>query len=198
MGARAAAARLEPVSAWFARPWPLLLAGAALLATSAAAQPADPAQAGALATLLKWLPLVFLGFLFNVLVGVLAMALGTLAGLPLGLTQMAGLRPVRAAGWAVIQLLRNAPWLVLLFYVMFLLPFELHLFGLTIPLPAWAKAWSASLCPCQPTSPRSCAVGCSRSPAPSGRAPKASPSRGGRPCSWSSCRRHSGACCRPG
>lgn len=92
-----------------------------------------------LAILWKWLPLVFEGFLFNVLVGVLAMALGTLAGLPLGLTQLGG-RLVRGPGWLVIQGLRNAPWLVLLFFVMFLLPFEVHVFGLVIPLPAWGKA----------------------------------------------------------
>ena len=104
------------------------------------AQPSSPIQPSGFTILLKWLPLILYGFLFNLLVGVLAMALGTLAGLPLGLTAMAGLRPLRAGGWAVIQLLRNAPWLVLLFYVMFLLPFEVRLFGWVIPLPAWAKA----------------------------------------------------------
>ena len=120
-----------------ARRWPLLLAFAAL---AAAAGGAPSSGTGVPAALLRWLPLVFVGFLFNVLVGVLAMALGTLAGLPLGLTQMARLRAVRGTGWVVIQLLRNAPWLVLLFYVMFLLPFEVHVAGLAIPLPAWAKA----------------------------------------------------------
>lgn len=122
------------------RPFLLLAAMAGLLATAAAAQPNGPDAAGAFTVLLKWLPLVFMGFLFNVLVGVLAMALGTVAGLPLGLTQLARLHPVRAAGWVVIQLLRNAPWLVLLFYVMFLLPFEVHILGVTVPLPAWVKA----------------------------------------------------------
>ena len=121
------------------RPW-LLLATVAGLVVTAAAAPAPADQAGTVAVLLKWFPLVFVGFLFNVLVGVLAMAVGTLAGLPLGLTQMAALRPVRAVGWAVIQVLRNAPWLVLLFYVMFLLPFEIRIGGLVIPLPAWVKA----------------------------------------------------------
>lgn len=121
-----------------ARRWPLLLCFAALIA---AAGPAVPdATGGTVAALVRWFPLVLAGFLFNLLVGVLAMALGTVLGLPLGLTQMAAGRPVRAVGWVVIQFLRNAPWLVLLFYVMFLLPFELHVAGLTIPLPAWLKA----------------------------------------------------------
>lgn len=128
------------VSASLGRPFLLLATTAGLLATAAAAQPGVPGAAGAFEVLLRWLPLVFAGFMFNVLVGVLAMALGTVAGLPLGLTQLAGMRPVRAAGWVLIQGLRNAPWLVLLFYVMFLLPFEVRILGVTIPLPAWVKA----------------------------------------------------------
>ena len=128
------------MSAWLARPVWLVAAVVALVVTAAGAQPAVPGAAGAASVLLKWLPLVFAGFLFNVLVGVLAMALGTAAGVPLGLTQLAGVRVVRTGGWLVIQLLRNAPWLVMLFYVMFLLPFEVTVFGLVIPLPAWVKA----------------------------------------------------------
>jgi polar amino acid transport system permease protein len=118
---------------------------AALLALSiviadAQAQASAPARAGILEMLAKWAPLVFQGFLFNLLVGVLAMALGTLAGAALGLAQISLLAPVRTASWVATQFFRNAPWLVLLFYCMFLLPFEIRLFGLTIPLPAWAKA----------------------------------------------------------
>lgn len=123
-----------------ARRWPLLLAFGVLAALAAQAQGVAPAPAGTAAALLRWLPLVVTGFLFNVLVGVLAMALGTVAGLPLGLTQVARLRAVRGTGWVVIQLLRNAPWLVLLFYVMFLLPYEVRVAGLAVPLPAWVKA----------------------------------------------------------
>jgi polar amino acid transport system permease protein len=120
---------------WLLRPWALLALIAALITAIAMTHESDTVS-----ILLKWLPLVLLGFLVNIVVGVLAMALGTVAGLPLGMTQLAGLRVVRTSGWLVIQLLRNAPWLVLLFYVMFLLPFELHIGALTIPLPAWMKA----------------------------------------------------------
>ena len=120
-----------------ARRWPLLLAFAAVVC---AAAPDGPVLSGLPAVLVRWLPLIVSGFLFNLVVGVLAMALGTLAGLPLGLTQVARGRAVRGAGWVVIQFLRNAPWLVLLFFVMFLLPFELHVAGLVIPLPAPVKA----------------------------------------------------------
>ena len=40
----------------------------------------------------------------------------------------------------VTQLFRNSPWLVLLFLCMFLIPFEIRIFGLRIPFPDWAKA----------------------------------------------------------
>ena len=52
----------------------------AIAIADAPAQVAAPERAGILSMLAKWAPLVFKGFLFNLLVGVLAMALGTLAG----------------------------------------------------------------------------------------------------------------------
>ena len=88
------------MSAWLARPVWLVAAVVALVVTAAGAQPAVPGAPGAASVLLKWLPLVFAGFLFNVLVGVLAMALGTAAGVPLGLTQLAGCGWCgRGGGW---------------------------------------------------------------------------------------------------
>src|SRR4029450_12846552 len=50
------------------------------------------------------------------------------------------LPPVRGTSWVVVQFFRNAPWLVLLFFVMYLLPFEFHVGGMTIPFPDWIKA----------------------------------------------------------
>jgi polar amino acid transport system permease protein len=112
----------------------------AILGAEAHAQATAPGRAGILEMLVKWAPLVFKGFLFNLLVSVLAMALGTLAGAALGLAQISLLAPVRGASWVATQFFRNAPWLVLLFYCMFLLPFEIRVLGMTIPLPAWMKA----------------------------------------------------------
>ena len=155
-------------------------------------------QADTFAVLLNGCHSCSSGFLFNLLVGVLAMALGTAAGLPLGLTQLAAYRPVRASGWLLIQVLRNVPWLVLLFYVMFLLPFEVRVLGLTFPVPAWAKAVVGLALRSRPTSRKSFAAGSCPFPWSSGRARRASPSRVDRCCSWSYSRRHSGACCRPG
>ena len=38
------------------------------------------------------------------------------------------------------QIFRNAPWLVLLFYCMLLLPFEFRIGNTIIPLPGWLKS----------------------------------------------------------
>jgi polar amino acid transport system permease protein len=116
---------------------------AALLLLSAGlaeAQTSPEAKRSALAALLDWAPLLLEGFVFNIAISFLAMALGTLAGAVLGLLQISLLPPLRAGSWLVTQFFRNAPWLVLLFFCMFLLPFEFTIFGVTIPFPDWVKA----------------------------------------------------------
>ena len=117
----------------------LVLAFSIGLAEAQAQGTAAP-RASVIATMLKWAPLLFQGFLFNILVSFMSMAIGTLAGTLLGLAQISLLLPVRRTAWYATQFFRNAPWLVLLFYCMFLLPFDVNLFGFTVPLPAWFKA----------------------------------------------------------
>ncbi len=88
----------------------------------------------------RWMPfLVKSGFFFNVLISVLAMAIGTVAGAALGLGQISLHRPVRAFAWFITQLFRNSPWLVLLFIVLLAFPFEVTIFGQTIRIPDWIK-----------------------------------------------------------
>lgn len=91
-------------------------------------------------TVWKWMPLISSGFLFNLLVSAASMALGTALGVLLGLGQISLHASVRKTSWALTQFFRNAPWLVLLFFAMFLLPFELRLGAVVISLPAWLKA----------------------------------------------------------
>lgn len=117
-----------------------LATGAALLAGAAVAQGGQAQPASALAVVIRWAPLLLGGFAFNLLISVLAMAIGTAAGLGLGLAQLGRIRLVRALAWGVTQFFRNAPWLVLLFFVMFLVPFQVRIGGVTIPLPDWVKA----------------------------------------------------------
>ena len=71
---------------------------------------------------------------------VCAMSLGTAVGLALGLGQISLRGWVRRSTWFITQFFRNAPWLVLLFFAMFLLPFEITIGSITIPLPDWLKA----------------------------------------------------------
>jgi polar amino acid transport system permease protein len=125
------------------RPRTLVLLATALVVSMIAAEAQSQGAAsrpGILATLWLWTPVVFGGFLFNLLTSVLSMALGTAAGLLLGLALISLVRPVSRSAWYVTQFFRNAPWLVLLFYCMLLLPFEVSLFGQPVPLPAWLKA----------------------------------------------------------
>ena len=93
-----------------------------------------------LATLWKWTPLLATGFMWNLIMSVLAMAIGTVNGTLLGIAQMSLTPSVRKSAWFVTQFLRNAPWLVLMFYVMYLVPFQIHIGHTTIPFPDWIKA----------------------------------------------------------
>ena len=113
----------------------LFLVGCTIAGTQAKA--GDPTI---VETLWKWTPLLLRGFVFNLAISVIAMAAGTLAGIFLGFAQISPLSLVRKSAWFLTHFFRNAPWLVLLFYCMFLLPFQVTVFGVTIPLPDWVKA----------------------------------------------------------
>jgi polar amino acid transport system permease protein len=101
---------------------------------------AAPSAPSIIETILKWTPLLAQGFALNIAMSFLAMATGTTFGVALGLGQISLLSPVRASSWFVTQFFRNSPWLVLLFYCMLLLPFEIRIGNTFISLPGWAKA----------------------------------------------------------
>lgn len=106
----------------------------------AEAQAAASGRDPVIFALMRWVPLLLQGFIFNITISVLSMALGTILGVLLGLMQISLLPSVRFSSWFVTQFFRNAPWLVLLFYCIFLLPFEIRVFGMRIPFPDWVKA----------------------------------------------------------
>jgi polar amino acid transport system permease protein len=118
----------------------IALAAALLLSVATADSAAGPAVASIPATIWKWTPLIAKGFALNIAISFLAMAIGTVAGAPLGLAQISLLPPIRTSSWFVTQFFRNSPWLVLLFYCMLLLPFQIQIAGTTIPLPGWFKS----------------------------------------------------------
>lgn len=116
------------------------LVGLALVVGGAAHAQSGPDQLSALGVIWKWFPLLMSGFLFNILISILSMSLGTIAGLGLGLLAISLNKPLRRTAWGTTQFFRNAPWLVLLFFAMFMIPFQFTIFGTTYPLPDWVKA----------------------------------------------------------
>ena len=118
----------------------ILLFVALMLSIGVGEAQAGPGVPSILATILKWTPLLAQGFALNIAMSFLAMAIGTVLGLALGLGLIAVTRPVRAISWLITQFFRNAPWLVLLFYCILLMPFEVRIGGAIVPLPGWAKS----------------------------------------------------------
>ena len=126
--------------------------GAVLLAALAVAlgvaEAAENTQKSAWLVLLDWMPFILIGtqggpwqgFSLNIVISLFAMVLGTVAGAALGLMQISLLLPVRTGSWLVTQFFRNSPWLVLLFTIMLMLPFEIRIGDTVIPIPDWVKA----------------------------------------------------------
>jgi polar amino acid transport system permease protein len=126
---------LGPVRAWLLGAW---LAGLVLVMPALAQGP--DAVLSPLQVILRWAPLLLTGFAFNVAISLVAMLLGTGAGIGLGLALVSEGPILRRVAWGLTQFFRNVPWLVLLFFVMFLVPFQVTVFGLRVPLPDWIKA----------------------------------------------------------
>lgn len=93
-----------------------------------------------IAVLTRWSPLLLGGFLFNIAISIVAMTIGTILGAALGIGLLSEVSPVRKASWCVMQFFRNSPWLVLLFFAMFLVPYQIRIGDVVIPLPGWIKA----------------------------------------------------------
>lgn len=106
-----------------------------------------PERVSALGAIVKWTPLMLFGpagelggFALNIVVSFLAMAMGTAMGVAAGLGQISPSAALRRLCWALTQLFRNSPWLVLLFYFMLLLPYQMRIGGEVVDIPGWTKA----------------------------------------------------------
>jgi polar amino acid transport system permease protein len=130
-----------PRRAWRLNAWHgVVLAAALSFSVGVAEAQSGPNTPSIVATIIKWTPLLAQGFALNIAMSFLAMAIGTLAGFPLGLAQVSLYAPVRGGSWLVTQFFRNSPWLVLLFYCMLLMPFEIRVGNSVVSLPGWLKS----------------------------------------------------------
>lgn len=118
----------------------LLLLVVLIASVATAHAQAEATKASVIELLVKWTPLLGQAFMFNLAISFMAMLIGTVAGLFLGLARVSLIAPVRVTSWVVVQFFRNAPWLVLLFFVMFLMPFEFNIGGRIVPFPDWIKS----------------------------------------------------------
>lgn len=80
------------------------------------------------------------GFSANILISILAMGIALVAGTVLGVGMISRNGLVRAPSILLMNLLRNSPWLVVLYAILYLLPFEFRMFGTTFVVSPLSKA----------------------------------------------------------
>lgn len=91
-------------------------------------------------TLVAWTPWLAQGFVWNIVISVVAMAAGTVLGAGLAFLRLSSSGSARALGQTLTSLTRNVPTFVFLYYVTYLLPTEVQVAGTTLTIPAWVKA----------------------------------------------------------
>jgi polar amino acid transport system permease protein len=93
-----------------------------------------------IAMLLAWTPYLAGGFAWNILISLLAMAIGTLLGAVLARSRLSPRKHLAHTSLALTELTRNIPTFVFLFYLAFLIPTEFELAGRLYAFPVWFKA----------------------------------------------------------
>jgi len=93
-----------------------------------------------IAILASWTPGLLASFVLNIVMGVVAIAVATAFGTLLGIVQCSPYKRRATVARQLTLLLRNAPWLVAVFYVMYLVPYELKVYGEYVFLADWLKA----------------------------------------------------------
>ena len=90
-------------------------------------------------SLWQWSPALAVGFAQNILISLLAIAIGSLLGLLVGALGLSPLRILRLPARLWVQVFRNAPWLVLIYFTTYVFPFEIHVGSHYLPFPDWLK-----------------------------------------------------------
>lgn len=112
-----------------------LMLVAALLAWLVYGAPKSPV----FAALYEWSPALAVGFGQNILISLLAIAIGSVLGLLIGALGVSPLWITRLPARIWVQVFRNAPWLVLIYFTTYVFPFELHIGTSWIAFPDWVK-----------------------------------------------------------
>ena len=90
--------------------------------------------------LITWTPYLAVGFGWNILVSLVAMAIGTAIGVGLAALRGGSARRLSQGGNALTVLAASAPTFVMLFYLAYMVPASFQLFGVVVPVPVWLKA----------------------------------------------------------
>lgn len=80
------------------------------------------------------------GFCANILMSLEAMCVSVCTGVLLCVATIANTRIVRMIALGAVNLLRNTPWLIALYAMLYLLPFYVPVFGTVIPFSPFVKA----------------------------------------------------------
>ena len=115
-----------------------LIAALAALAVGLAWNATDTTPA-AFTHLWRWLPALLRGLWVNVEISVLAVALGTAVGLVVGALSLSPVHVVRVVMRCYVQVFRNAPILVLIYFTTYVFPFEVRIVHWSFPFPDWVK-----------------------------------------------------------
>ncbi len=129
-----------PVLAMSTRYTLLVIACFVLMSGTLWAQTTEALRPSIASVMWKWTPMLWQGFTLNLVMSALAMVGGTVVGVFLGLGQVSATRSVSRSARFVTQVLRNAPWLVAIFYAMYMLPYEVRIGSTIIKFPDWFKA----------------------------------------------------------
>ncbi|MBX8486598.1 amino acid ABC transporter permease [Pseudomonas cichorii] len=89
--------------------------------------------------LMQWSPALAVGFGQNILISLVAIGLGTVFGLLVGALGMSPFWLLRLPARIWIQIFRNAPWLVLIYFTTYVFPFEIKIGSTYISFPDWVK-----------------------------------------------------------
>ncbi|QTN27623.1 polar amino acid ABC transporter permease [Rhodoferax sp. AJA081-3] len=90
--------------------------------------------------LYTWTPFLLTGFMWNVLVTLLAVVIGTVVGAGLAAMRVKQTGLASRVGDVLSRIFRNVPTLAFLFFAAMAIPRELTVWGVGIAFPLWLKA----------------------------------------------------------